>query len=269
MSPLLQFRPSSRSLFAFAVATVAATGASSARAGTVLEDHVRRIDAEASHRVTVPEVVDTKTASNTSRFDAEAFARVSDDEPGSEFATSRVTQVSEVQGGVSASGTFDFQVGGQFARGRSLLVAVYEVTGSSYDYNLNYLLGPVTSELGVHGVAFKANIKLTALNGRGGESPVFEPIDLDLADEGDDAAPNQAADTLTGSIGPGRYRFTFDMEGLSIDFNHSYGADYRVDLGLQQVTPTPVPLPPAGWAGLFGLGGVAALGLFRRRRAVA
>jgi MYXO-CTERM domain-containing protein len=214
-------------------------------------------------------VVDTKAASNTSRFDAEAFARVTDEEPGSEFATSRVTQVSDVQGGVSASGTFDFQVSGQFARGRSQLVAVYEVSGSSYDYNLNYLLGPVTSDLGVSGVAFKANIQLTRLNGRGGESPEFEPIDIDLADRSDDGVPNQAADTLTGRLVPGRYRFTFDMQGLSIDFNHSYGANYRVDLGFQQVAPTPVPLPSAGWAGLFGLGGVAALGVIRRRRPVA
>jgi len=268
MSPLLPFRLPFRSLLTIAVSVVAAMSTDSARAGIVLERAVRRIDAEASHRVTDPEIVDTKTATDDSRFNEEAFARVSDEEPGSEFATSRVTQVSDVLGGVSASGTFDFQVSGQFARGRSMLVAVYNLT-SRYHYNLDYLLGPVTSDLGVHGIAFKANIKLTALNGRGGESPVFEPINLDLADEGDDAAPNQAADTLTGSIGPGRYRFTFDMEALSIDFNHSYGADYRVDLGLQQVTPTPVPLPPAGWAGLFGLAGVAALGLFRRRRAVA
>jgi hypothetical protein len=268
MSSLFPFRPPFRSLLTIAVSLAAALSTGSARAGIVLEDHVRRIDAEASHQVTDPEVVDTKTASNTSRFDAEAFARVTDEEPGSEFATSRVTQVSEVQGGVSASGTFDFQVSGQFARGRSMLVAVYDLT-SRYDYNLNYLLGPVTSDLGVHGVAFKTNIQLTALNGRGGESPVFEPINLDLADQGDDAAPNEAADILTGRLGPGRYRFTFDMEGLSIDFNHSYGANYRVDLGLQPVAPTPVPLPPAGWAGLFGLGGVAALGLFRRRLAVA
>jgi hypothetical protein len=268
MSPLLPFRPPFRSLLTFAVSVVAAMGASSARAGIVVVDQVRRIDAEASHQVTVPEVVDTKAASNTSHFDGEAFARVSDEEPGSEFATSRVTQVSDIEGGVSASGTFDFQVSGQFARGRSQLVVVYEVTNSNYDYNLNYLLGPVTSELGVRGVAFEGNIQLTRLNGRGGESPKFEPIDIDLADRGDDAAPNQAADTLTGRLVPGLYRFTFDMQGLSIDFNHSYGANYRVDLGFQQVAPTPVPLPPAGRAGLFGLGGVAALGVLRRRAVV-
>lgn len=71
----------------------------------------------------------------------------------------------------------------------------------------------------------------------------------------------------TGRIEPGEYSFNFVDGSFNVVTGTTtpgtFEADYSISLGLQAV-----PLPPAVWAGLVTMAGVAVGGCIRKRRAV-
>jgi hypothetical protein len=146
----------------------------------------------------------------------------------------------------------------------------FDVTDTAQDFTLRYDFGPVTSELGIHGVPFHASLNFRRLDGSAVGIPVVPGLDTDLSSDPDANAPVRVTDTKAGSLAPGHYVLDFDMQGFSVDFNHSYGAAYDIALGLRDAgpgpTPNPVPLPPAAWAALTTVTGLGALNRLRRRR---
>lgn len=113
-----------------------------------------------------------------------------------------------------------------------------------YGFNID----PAAASVDMHGKQFKWT--------RDGDSGKQTSLDSDNLD-GRDHLITYVMDGVPGAAGPVWMMFFEDLNKLSGMAKNRTVADYN-DLALEvRAAPMAVPLPPAGWAGLFTLSGIA------------